>query len=105
MLDEQGTPVQTPADEPAVLQTAACCALCNDSSLSYNAGVPPLPWLPCDPGFLVKLVPGGDTKPGRMQRRMLGRSVCMLAHETPLRGMPCCTVYCSPAPPKPYRKP
>ncbi len=39
MLDAHGRPVQAPADDPAVLQTAACCALCNDSSLSYNAGV------------------------------------------------------------------
>ena len=47
VLDEQGKPVQTPADEPAVLQAAACCALCNDSSLSYNAGaLAPLAWSP-----------------------------------------------------------
>ena len=38
MLTESGAPVQAPAEESAVLQTATCCALCNDSTLTYNTG-------------------------------------------------------------------
>ncbi len=38
VLTESGTPVQAPAEESAVLQTATCCALCNDSTLTYNNG-------------------------------------------------------------------
>ena len=40
MLTESGSPIQAPAEEAAVLQMAACCALCNDSTLSYNSGAP-----------------------------------------------------------------
>ena len=40
VLDAHARPVEAPAEDPAVLQTAACCALCNDSHLSYNAGEP-----------------------------------------------------------------
>ncbi|KAK9918863.1 hypothetical protein WJX75_007624 [Coccomyxa subellipsoidea] len=36
VLDAQGGPVETPADQASVLETAACCALCNDSSLTYD---------------------------------------------------------------------
>ncbi|CAL8471661.1 g11203 [Coccomyxa elongata] len=36
VLDAQGAPVPKPADHTSVLQTAACCALCNDSALSYD---------------------------------------------------------------------
>lgn len=42
MLTESGGPVQAPAKEAAIFKTAACCALCNDSTLTYNNGV-----LPC----------------------------------------------------------
>ena len=38
MLTESGSPIQAPAEEAAVLQMAACCALCNDSTLTYNSG-------------------------------------------------------------------
>ena len=38
VLTESGAPVQAPAEESAVLQTATCCALCNDSTLTYNNG-------------------------------------------------------------------
>jgi hypothetical protein len=38
VLDAQGGPVETPADQASVLETAACCALCNDSSLTYDPG-------------------------------------------------------------------
>ena len=38
VLDAQGGPVETPADEASVLETAACCALCNDSALTYDTG-------------------------------------------------------------------
>ncbi|CAL5220117.1 g2070 [Coccomyxa viridis] len=36
VLTESGAPIQAPAEESAVLQTATCCALCNDSTLTYN---------------------------------------------------------------------
>ena len=39
VLTESGAPVQAPAEESAVLQAATCCALCNDSTLTYNTGV------------------------------------------------------------------
>lgn len=39
VLDAKGTPVETPADQTSVLETAACCALCNDSALTYDPGV------------------------------------------------------------------
>lgn len=38
MLTESGSPIQAPAEEAAILQMAACCALCNDSTLTYNSG-------------------------------------------------------------------
>jgi hypothetical protein len=37
-LDEKGAPVEAPADQTSVLNTAVCCAICNDSSLGYDAG-------------------------------------------------------------------
>ena len=40
MLTESGSPIQAPAEEAAILQMAACCALCNDSTLTYNSGAP-----------------------------------------------------------------
>ena len=39
VLDAQGGPVPKPADHTSVLRTAACCALCNDSALSYDPGL------------------------------------------------------------------
>ncbi len=45
VLTESGAPIQAPAEESAVLQTATCCALCNDSTLTYNNGA--LPCLEC----------------------------------------------------------
>ena len=42
ILTESGAPIQTPAEEAAVLQAATCCALCNDSTLTYNTGEPHL---------------------------------------------------------------
>ena len=41
MLTESGSPIQAPAEEAAILQMAACCALCNDSTLTYNSGALP----------------------------------------------------------------
>ena len=38
VLTESGGPIETPADEAAVLQAARCCSLCNDSTLTYNTG-------------------------------------------------------------------
>ena len=38
MLTESGSPIQAPAEDAAILQMAACCALCNDSTLTYNSG-------------------------------------------------------------------
>ncbi|CAK0785211.1 Calcium-transporting ATPase 3, endoplasmic reticulum-type [Coccomyxa viridis] len=37
VLTESGSPLQAPAEEAAILQMAACCALCNDSTLTYNS--------------------------------------------------------------------
>lgn len=41
VLSEKGAPVDAPADQPCALQTAACCAVCNDSFLNYDAGMMP----------------------------------------------------------------
>ena len=46
MIDHTGQPVPQPGDMPTLSQMAACCALCNDSTLSYapeKAFVPPSP--------------------------------------------------------------
>ena len=46
MIDHTGQPLPQPGDMPTLSQMAACCALCNDSSLSYapeKAFVPPSP--------------------------------------------------------------
>ena len=50
ILTESGAPIQTPAEEAAVLQAATCCALCNDSTLTYSTGEPyllPDPMIAC----------------------------------------------------------
>ena len=38
VLDAGGGAVDHPADQPCLAQLAACSALCNDSSLYFNAG-------------------------------------------------------------------
>ncbi len=40
MVDAGGLAVAHPADQPCLAQLAACGALCNDSSLYFNAGAP-----------------------------------------------------------------
>jgi len=46
VIDHTGQPLPQPGDMQTLSQMAACCALCNDSTLSYapeKAFVPPSP--------------------------------------------------------------